>query len=36
LRSKSEKDLDQKAGEELGRFTKTPLPVLALGIGFRF
>jgi hypothetical protein len=36
LRSKSEKDLDQKAKEELGRFTKAPLPVLALGIGFRF
>jgi hypothetical protein len=36
LRSKSEKDLDQKAREELGRFSKAPLPVLALGIGFRF
>ncbi len=36
LRSKSEKDLDQKAKEELGRFTKAPLPVLALGIGYRF
>jgi len=36
LRAKSEDDLADKAESELRRATKSPLPVLALGISYRF
>jgi len=36
LRAKSETDLAEKAKSELGRVTNRPLPVLAIGIGYRF
>jgi hypothetical protein len=36
LRAKSEIDLAAKAEAELKRATKAPLPVLALGVGYRF
>jgi|688.fasta_scaffold186352_2 hypothetical protein len=36
LRAKSEVDLAAKAEAELKRATKAPLPVLALGLGYRF
>jgi len=36
LREKSEIDLEKKAKEELGRAANKPLPVLAVGLGYRF
>lgn len=36
LRAKSQADIAQKATSELGRVTNRPLPVLAIGIGYRF
>ncbi len=36
LRGKSEKDLETKAIDELAKVTNKPLPVLGIGLGYRF